>query len=229
MMLASSTATATALVQQAQSLPALVTRAAETLANARTAAEVLEAGEMASFAYDVAKMRAKRLWAAHLRQSFRIDWKSGTPRQLFAAHAQWDAAVQRAADGDTEQLIALLRSDTPLHRDARDLIGELLVCRQMKRKPGRQARPGRISLTEGKLNEQVALFRYWRRKGLGHDEAVQAALRTFKGDQIEMRGERRPADDDLDEMVTSAEVERLENRLLGKRGTTRRMTQRRSG
>ena len=42
---ADSTTTPTAtLVQQAQSLPALVARAAETLANATTAAEVLEAG-----------------------------------------------------------------------------------------------------------------------------------------------------------------------------------------
>ena len=41
------------------SLPALVDRAVNALAGARTAAEVLEARDLASVAYDVAKMTAR--------------------------------------------------------------------------------------------------------------------------------------------------------------------------
>jgi hypothetical protein len=61
------TATTTAVVQQAQSLPALIDRAATALASAKTAAEVLEARELASFTYDMAKRQARiaRAKAAH--------------------------------------------------------------------------------------------------------------------------------------------------------------------
>ena len=55
--------TALARVYEAVALPALVDRAAKALAGARSSAEVLEARDMASVAYDAAK-RAARLAAA---------------------------------------------------------------------------------------------------------------------------------------------------------------------
>ena len=55
-----------AIIEQVDSsLPQLVDHAAAALTNARTAAEVLEARDIASFAYDTAK-RAARLQGARM-------------------------------------------------------------------------------------------------------------------------------------------------------------------
>ena len=71
-----------AIINQADpSLPQLVDHAAATFSNARTAAEVLEARDLASFAYDTAK-RAARLARA----------KNAHDELIAAAHrAQADA------------------------------------------------------------------------------------------------------------------------------------------
>ena len=178
---------------------------------------------------NVARMRAKRLWADQLRRSFRIDWRRGTPRQLMVAHAQWDTAVQAAAatKSDAGLLIALLRSDTPLHRDARDLLADLLACRRLSRKRGGQTTPGRISEERGRLLQQAKLARHWASKGLSIRDATRAALRDF------MRQEEpnfaAMADARLDEGITEQEINRLENFLLGKRGYERRARNRQSG
>jgi hypothetical protein len=156
-----------------------------------------------------------------------IDWTRGTPHRLFESFVRWDAAIQRAAEtGDVRPLIELLHSDEPLHRDVRDRIAELLALRQIKRRPGRQATPGRITLTEGQLNDQAAYYRYYRRIGMDHDGALRAAIMSFKGDEIEMLGKDRPGDDELTEMTTDEEVERLNDRIRGKRGSSRRMQRR---
>jgi hypothetical protein len=47
-------------IPTAQNLPALIDKAAQTLAGARTAAEVLQAADMASVAYDAAKRASRR-------------------------------------------------------------------------------------------------------------------------------------------------------------------------
>jgi len=96
------TATTSALVQQAQSLPALVARAAETLANAGTAAEVLDAGQMASFAYDVAKRLARLakakqahdtlIAATHRAQADALEIEAQAKRRLAD---EYDAAQER--------------------------------------------------------------------------------------------------------------------------------------
>src|SRR5262245_33190315 len=113
----------------------------------------------------------------------RINSRSSQPIEAFVAYAQWDGAVARASEGDPEALIALLRSEMPLGSDARGLIAELLSCRQLKRKRGGQATPGRITLTEGRLQKQAAHFRYWKGKGLPIEDAIRAALRDYKREE----------------------------------------------
>ena len=86
----------------AQDLPSLIDRAASTLAGAKTAAEVLEARDMAGLAYDVAK-RAARLQraksahddlvaAAHRAQAHALEIEARAKRRLAD---EYDAAQAR--------------------------------------------------------------------------------------------------------------------------------------
>lgn len=86
----------------ADTLPSLVDRAAQALANARTSAEVLEARDLAGFAYDAAK-RAARLAqakgahdalvaAAHRAQADALLIESNAKRRLAD---EYDAAQER--------------------------------------------------------------------------------------------------------------------------------------
>lgn len=81
----------------AQDLPSLIDRAASMLSGAKTAAEVLEARDMAGFAYDVAK-RAARLQraksahddlvaAAHRAQAHALEIEACAKRRLDALYA----------------------------------------------------------------------------------------------------------------------------------------------
>lgn len=98
----------TALVQvaAAETLPSLVDRAARALASARTSAEVLEARDLAGFAYDAAK-RAARLAqakgahdtlvaAAHRAQADALLIESNAKRRLAD---EYDAAQERGEIG----------------------------------------------------------------------------------------------------------------------------------
>lgn len=83
-------------------LPALVDRAVSALANARTAAEVLEARDMASFAYDAAKKMARLaqaksahdslVAAAHRTQANALTIEAEAKRRLAD---EYDAAQER--------------------------------------------------------------------------------------------------------------------------------------
>lgn len=90
------------LVAQATSLPGLIDRAAMALTNARSSAEVLEARDMASVAYDVAKKtarlaRAKKahddlIAAAYRAQADALEIESQAKRRLAD---EYDAAQER--------------------------------------------------------------------------------------------------------------------------------------
>lgn len=83
-------------------LPALVDRAAKALAGARTSAEVLEARDMASVAYDAAKKAARfakakgahdtLIAAAHRAQADALEIEAGAKRRLAD---EYDAAQER--------------------------------------------------------------------------------------------------------------------------------------
>jgi len=60
-------------VTETSSLPAIIDRAVSTLANAKTAAEVLEARDVASLAYDVAKRTARLAKAKNAHDSLIAD------------------------------------------------------------------------------------------------------------------------------------------------------------
>jgi len=99
----------TALVVPSQielSLPALIDRTVKALANARTAAEVLEARELATLAYDAAKRAARMgkakeahdslIAAAHRTQADALELEAGAKRRLAD---EYDAAQERGEIG----------------------------------------------------------------------------------------------------------------------------------
>ncbi|MBX3579962.1 MAG: hypothetical protein KF723_22390 [Rhizobiaceae bacterium] len=87
---------------EAASLPALVDRAAKTLAGAKNAAEVLEARDMAALAYDAAKRAARfakakgahdeLLSKVHRAQADALEIEAGAKRKLAD---EYDAAQER--------------------------------------------------------------------------------------------------------------------------------------
>src|SRR5262245_14397430 len=116
----------------------------------------------------------------------RIDWVTGKPRRAFAEYALWLEAVERAANGDSAQLIVLLRSGPPPGPDSRLLIAKLLEGRVLKRKRGRQADLFRTSPIEARLNNLRALVRYFRRKGYSPALARQEALREERREALRL-------------------------------------------
>lgn len=91
-----------AIAKETASLPGLIDRAVSTLSNARSSAEVLEARELASFAYDVAKKTARLakaksaadslIVAAHRAQADALDIEAQAKRRLAD---EYDAAQER--------------------------------------------------------------------------------------------------------------------------------------
>lgn len=93
---------ALAPIDEIASLPALIDRAALALSNARSSAEVLEAKEMASFAYDAAKRTARLakaknahdelIGAAHRAQAHALEIEAQAKHRLAD---EYDAAQER--------------------------------------------------------------------------------------------------------------------------------------
>lgn len=91
-----------AKIDAAESLPSLIDRAANALVNARSSAEVLEARDMASVAYDAAKKAARLskakgahdalIAAAHRAQADALEIEAGAKRRLAD---EYDAAQDR--------------------------------------------------------------------------------------------------------------------------------------
>ncbi len=160
----------------------------------------------------------------------RIDWVSGKPAEAIATYLRWREAVVRADQGDLEPLITRLRSEEVLGPEARIWVADLLKRHNLKKKPGRQATPAyRTTLIEGRLDHQAALVRFWQGKGLSNKDAIRAALRDVKREEFKLEHclEPTPTDQQLDELVTDAEFDLLENFITGRRGSSRRIKQRR--
>ena len=111
---------ALAPIDEIASLPALIDRAASALSNARSSAEVLEAKEMASFAYDAAKRTARLakaknahdelIGAAHRAQAHALEIEAQAKHRLAdeydAAQERGEVAIGRpksVGDSDTFQ------------------------------------------------------------------------------------------------------------------------------
>jgi len=183
----------TALVpmpHDAKDLPGLIDRAASTLASAKTAAEVLEARDMAGLAYDVAK-RAARLQkaksahddlvaAAHRAQAHALEIEARAKRRLAdeydAAQARGEVARGREGRGlsvarDNAQIATA--ADLGLRRD------QIHEARQIR--DAEAADPGIVRRVLDRRLEQG-------------EEPTRAALRKVVVDAA-MRGMRpqRPA------------------------------------
>ena len=180
-----------AIIEQAgSSLPQLVDHAAAGLSNARTAAEVLEAKDIASFAYDTAK-RAARLArakgahdeliaAAHRAQADALEIEARAKRRLAD---EYDAAQERgeiARHGGGRKFnvgdpnVEITAADLGLRRDE---IHDARLIRDAE-----QADPGIVRRT---LDEKLA-------RG---EEPTRTALRKMVVDAA-MRGlrpERKPS------------------------------------
>ncbi len=164
----------------------------------------------------------------------RIDWVSLKPREAVAQYLRWREAVERADQGDPETLISLFQSEEVLGPEARDLVADLLKRRNLTKTRGGQATPAyRMTPAEGRLHHQAAGVRYWKNKGLSNEAAIRAALRDDKREEFEEEhylDEEPPAtptDQELDEKVTDAEFQSLENFIAGRRGSSSRIKQRR--
>jgi hypothetical protein len=95
----------TAIIAQADAdslaLPALVDRAAAVLSNARSSAEVLEARDMASVAYDAAKKAARFAKAKNAADSL----IAAAHRAQADARSHWSSSRGGTALGDETQAI----------------------------------------------------------------------------------------------------------------------------
>jgi hypothetical protein len=116
---------------EAQDLPSLIDRAASMLSGAKTAAEVLEAREVAGLAYDVAK-RAARLQraksahddlvaAAHRAQAHALEIEARAKRRLAdeydAAQARGEVAAGRPKSLEDGKGFQATASDLGLRHD----------------------------------------------------------------------------------------------------------------
>lgn len=180
-----------------QGLPALVDRAAAALASARTSAEVLEARDMAAFAYDAAK-RAARLQqakgahdtlvaAAHRAQADALLIESQAKRRLAD---EYDAAQERgevagSSDGrrsDPERLKPTA-ADIGLSRKA---IHEARKVRDLEeRDPGAIGRVLDEALAEGReptraLVREKAFDRHYYSDAAAEDTRKAIDKRDFK-------------------------------------------------
>lgn len=174
-----------------QDLPSLIDRASTMLAGAKSAAEVLEAREMAGFAYDVAKRMARLhsakaahddlVAAAHRAQADALEIEAAAKRRLAdeydAAQARGEVArgsVRTDIVGTDNDVRPATAADVGLRRD------QIHEARQIR--DAEAADPGIVRRT---LDEK-----------LEHgEEPTRAALRKMVADAA-MRGlrpQRRPS------------------------------------
>lgn len=161
----------------------------------------------------------------------RIDWVQGRPFHAIQKYLRWRGAVEKADQGDSSDLTALLRSNSVLGPEARFLIADLLDRRSLGRKRGAQPTPSYLTTpVEGRLHNLHALVRYFQKdQRLSLADAMQAALREEKHIALRQRDAREYTEAELDEMISEKDQQALANFVAGKRGSTRRMRKRYKG
>jgi len=183
------------VVAEAQNLPALIDRAARMLAGARTAAEVLEARDVASLAYDAAK-RASRFQRAK------------------AAHDDLIAATHRA-QADALEIEALAKRRLADEYDAAQARGEV------KRNGGNRStvedRNTATAADLGLRRDQIHEARQLRDAEVADPGIVRRTLdaRLARGEEPTRSAVRRAADERLQRSIdrlrrTQESVLRLE-------------------
>ena len=187
--------------QVGSSLPQLVDHAAAALANARTAAEVLEACELASFAYDTAK-RAARLAkaqqahddlvsAAHRAQADALEIEAQAKRRLAA---EYDAAQERGevqADGrpktvpDGNGFLPAPATAADLGISRKDIHDARLIRDAEEADPGIIRRTLDEQLAEGKAPTRAAVRRATDKvqRSVNRLKRAEESVRRFKGEK----------------------------------------------
>ena len=181
------------LAQEAHPLPTLVDRAARALAGARSAAEVLEAREIAAFAYDVAK-RAARLVkakqahdvliaAAHRVQANALEIEARAKHRLADEYDAAQARGEVAANGQRRKAVPDGNSCSPLTSlelglSRKDIHEARLVRDAEQADPGIVRRTLDQNLDRGQEPTKAALRKM----------VVEAAMRGLRGG-----GPKKPA------------------------------------
>ncbi len=127
-------------------LPSLVDRAAEALAHARTAAEILEAREMASLAYDAAqRIRARAIRrAGELLRQMEPGQGARDGKREASAHTPSRNEVARVAGFSDYQIKQALRvAAVPAADFERQVEGDSLPTITELARQGKRAKPGR--------------------------------------------------------------------------------------
>lgn len=187
-----------AIVEQvSSSLPQLVDHAAAALTNARTAAEVLEARDLASFAYDTAK-RAARLAkakgahdelisAAHRAQADALEIEAQAKRRLAD---EYDGAQERgevAGHGGGRNFkvgdanLEITTTDMGLRRD--EIHEARLVRDAEEAEPGIIRRALDEQIAEGKAPTRAAVRRATDKvqRSVNRLKRAEESVRRFKG------------------------------------------------
>lgn len=144
-----------AVLDRTGALPAMVERAAQTLASAKTAAEVLEARDMASVAYDTAKRAARLaevrdahddlLSKIHRAQADALEIEAGAKRRLADEYDAAQAAKVVGQSGARTDLVSKGNEVVPPARAAgisRKEIHEARIIRDAE-----EADPGIVKRT----------------------------------------------------------------------------------
>jgi hypothetical protein len=178
-------------IQSIGQLPALLDRASRTLAGARTAAEILEAREMASFVYDVAKKRARLakakkahddvIGAVYRAQADALEIEAQAKRRLAD---EYDAAQERG-----EVAKGSVRTDiVPVGNDVRPATAADLGLSRKDIHEARQIRDAESAhpgIVREALDAELA----------AGEEPTRAAVRAFVQEALAGHGRREYVDD----------------------------------
>jgi hypothetical protein len=136
----------------------------------------------------------------------RIDWVEGKPRDAIAEYLLWLEAIELVDNkDDCRKLIELLRSDHIPGPEVRCLIADLFARYKLRRRQGRPATPAyRLTNAEADAADIRRHYRYFRRT-MTHEQAVNATAKE----------------------IQSGDIQKIENCVGGRRGSSQRMQRRR--
>ena len=187
---------ALAKIADAFTLPAIVDRAARALAAAKTSAEILEAREMASVAYDAAKRAARMekakgahdalIAAAHRAQADALEIEAGAKRRLADEYdaAQERGEVAKAGDNQHNKQVVPNGNDLGL---SRKIIHEAREIRDAeKADPGIVRRTLDEALDEGEEPTRAKVKRAVKAKRRHRGSRMTAPVQTQHDRDLQM-------------------------------------------
>lgn len=157
------------VVAASASLPALIDRAVSALTNARTAAEVLEARDLASVAYDIARntarlLKAKRahddlIAATYRAKADALEIEAAANRRLADEYDAAQARREVARAGDNQHNREVVPNGNDLGLTRKDIHGARLIRDAENADPGIVRRTVDESLAAGEEPTRAKLRR----------------------------------------------------------------------